>query len=126
MFSIQVNLKPSFVALGHEMAHTQDYYMRGKKAAETEWLNIDGTIAYDSEKYATHVENMIRAENRLDLRTHYLINPDGSAYEPSTLFSPAGGSLFFNETFRYDISNDPVLNPYLEQQWLEIIAPFSY
>jgi len=35
------------------------------------WYEIGGSEIPEAEKYATHYENMVRAENGSPLRTHY-------------------------------------------------------
>lgn len=119
---------PFYVALSHEMAHTQDYYMRGTEKVQAQWLKVDGNKIVDSEKYATHVENQIRGENGLSLRTHYVINPDGSGYEPSRIIDSKGGSLFYQQTHTYDITEPLILGatPPPVMQILSITAPFTY
>ena len=78
-------LRPAFIGLGHELGHVWDY-----KSGVTQstfgvgmydiWFNFDGTDVRQAEKYATHVENQLRAEHGIPLRTHYAleINSDGS------------------------------------------------
>jgi len=60
---------PLYVAIGHEMAHRQDR-IKGTFSMKP-WYKINGIEIPEAEKYATHYENMIRAEQELPLRTHY-------------------------------------------------------
>jgi hypothetical protein len=62
------------------------------------WIELsDGTTISNAEKYAMHVENMIRSEHALPLRTHYtqdlgrLVAP---ALIPGTRFSSNIGFTF--------------------------------
>lgn len=90
---------PFYIALGHEIAHAQDRYLRGNDV-DNQWLNVGGVTIRDSEKYATHVENQLRAENGLSLRTHYAINRDGTGYNPSRILTPGGSSMYFTRKVR--------------------------
>ncbi|MDF7821456.1 M91 family zinc metallopeptidase [Runella sp. MFBS21] len=59
---------PSYISLGHELAHTEDH-LKGTLNKNKTWV---GTINYlEAEKYSTHRENQFRSENGLPLRTHY-------------------------------------------------------
>jgi RHS repeat-associated protein len=61
---------PLYVALAHEMAHRQDALNRS--LSEKIWFKTDdGDGVIEAEKYSTHIENIIRAEHGLPLRTHY-------------------------------------------------------
>ena len=119
---------PFYVALGHEMAHTQDYYLRGTEKVQSTWMTVNGQKITESEKYATHVENQIRGENRLSLRTHYAINPDGSGYNPSRIIDSKGGSLFYQQTSTYDMTERLILGatPPPIKRVLSITVPFTY
>jgi hypothetical protein len=116
---------PFYVALGHEMAHTQDYYLRGTDIPQKPWLE---GIARESEKYATHIENQIRAENRLSLRTHYAINADKTGYQPSRIIDSNGRSLFYNQTRTINMTEELILGatPPPVQQILQYTVPFTY
>ncbi len=65
-----------FTTLAHEMAHAQDR-IHGTRD-ESVWFSIDGRYVRNTkdvrktEIYATHIENLIRAENNIALRTHYI------------------------------------------------------
>lgn len=64
--------RPAFIGLGHEMAHIQDIW--SKTIDRSPWLTVGNTVIPNSEKYATHIENQLRAEHKIPLRTHYGIN----------------------------------------------------
>jgi len=71
------NQRPSYIGLGHEMAHIQDVW-NGTFNNKT-WSTVslpDGTFKNikRAEIYATHMENRIRAENGLSLRVSYRID----------------------------------------------------
>jgi hypothetical protein len=79
--------RSSFVGLGHEMGHIQDKW-KGTLDNST-WIDIEGKKISRSEIYATHVENQIRAEHGMPLRTHYAllggISGINIGYEPTRL-----------------------------------------
>ena len=62
-------LRPAFIGLGHEFAHAYDKWSGtwDKRA----WYFQDLTIQDRKDIFACHIENMIRAEHSLPLRTHY-------------------------------------------------------
>lgn len=80
------NDAPSFISLGHELAHASDY-AKGKALIYKVTEFSDGSAMRREEFDATHVENQIRAEHGMVLRTHYehgnektrTVNTDGSA-----------------------------------------------
>ncbi|SFN43763.1 RHS repeat-associated core domain-containing protein [Chryseobacterium oleae] len=85
---------PFFVNLGHELAHKEDpsnYIMFPK------WTRPDVS---SGEIYASHKENMIRAENGLPLRVSYLINDNNKVATgvdvKTILIDSAGNSLYYN------------------------------
>ena len=64
------NSRPAFVGLAHELAHALDW--DDGVVDESPWITFSGgEIATNSEKYATFIENQIRAENNLPLREFY-------------------------------------------------------
>ncbi len=85
------NTMESFIVLAHELAHIEDKWCGTYD--NSEWIpggavklndgktyNIDRTYISKSEKYATSIENAIRAEHKLPLRTHYSTINVGGAY----------------------------------------------
>jgi RHS repeat-associated protein len=67
-----VTSRPTYVGLGHEMGHAVDDD-RGTLSK-----SIDPSLGYmETEKFATHIENQIRSEHNLPLRTHYGIDSSG-------------------------------------------------
>ena len=115
---------PAWVSLAHEMAHRKDYYMRGNAACNRVWyckigLNKDGERTtediLDTEKYATHIENIIRSEAKLPLRTHYDIEIEKSSIIESYTFQYNGAKstiystksmYFLNHKFKSSGSPD--------------------
>ena len=89
---------PFWIDVGHELAHRQDYLLRGAEANKTWYTDSEGKDIIDSEKYATHIENLMRSStNFLPLRTHY--QSQGMwGYEPSRIINRKGESLFFEGT----------------------------
>ena len=87
------NITPiPFVSLGHELAHGLD------KLNGTLDLSTWSGNTTNAEKFATHIENQIRAEHGFPLRTHYgLINNNGVfSGDPATqLINGSGESLFY-------------------------------
>lgn len=69
--------RPSYIGLGHEMAHIQDTW-NGTVDNSTWIITPEGSAIPNSEKYATHIENQLRAENGVPLRTHYAIAKSSS------------------------------------------------
>jgi hypothetical protein len=71
--------RPAFIGLAHEMAHANDLLQDGKIDASTWFTTTDGQTRTNAEKYGTHVENQIRAENGLNIREYYTQKPYASA-----------------------------------------------
>ena len=70
----------------------------------------NGKTVKEAEKYASHIENMIRQENGLPLRTHYVLgrSPSGalSGFGPSALLNSNGNSNFFKAPATMEITDD--------------------
>lgn len=82
--------RPAFIALGHEMAHIQDVW-KGTYDGSL-WV---GNIP-NAEKYATHIENQLRSENGLPLRTHYGVLDTGQGDPQTSLLRKGTGvSLYY-------------------------------
>lgn len=65
--------RPAYIGLAHELAHALDWD-DGSIDAGT-WITYsDGRTSTNAEKYASHVENQIRAENKIPLRAYYRID----------------------------------------------------
>ena len=100
-------VRPSFIGLGHEMAHVEDAINGTYKQGD--WVNDPNaslTIP-NAEIYSTHRENQFRAEQGLPLRTDYTPNYSGSRIidvttRSSLYFNSQGGSYFnqANNTYK--------------------------
>jgi RHS repeat-associated protein len=95
---IGTEYRPAFIGLGHEMAHIQDIW---KGTIDNNiWVNVGGTAIPNAEKYATHIENQLRAENNISLRTHYGIDAISGRRVglESTRIINGNLSLFYNQS----------------------------
>lgn len=63
--------RPSYIALGHELAHAQNA-IKGNLDTGV-WIpkSSSTNVVYNYEKYASYIENKIRGEHKIPLRTHY-------------------------------------------------------
>ncbi|MDR1091598.1 MAG: type III secretion system effector protein, partial [Prevotella sp.] len=101
-----VQTSPFWLDIGHELSHRQDVLKNGATQAGATWLtNPDGTTVKVSEKYATHMENQMRADAGLPLRTHYLsVNQGGKligGWGPSRILNAGTRtSTFYGTTYR--------------------------
>jgi hypothetical protein len=100
-----------WLTLGHELAHAFDY-SEGTIDNKLWYTNHKELYVKNSEKYATHIENKMRAEANLPLRTHYsaekifdennnLITVKG--VEGTRIINSNGRSLFYTYTHSYAI-----------------------
>lgn len=83
---------PTFISLGHEMAHSEDH-LKGTLNRNTTWNGYE-----EAEKYSTHRENQFRGENGLPLRTHYGVDVSTGIKRPasnSAIIDRKGNSMFF-------------------------------
>jgi len=83
---------PFFVSLGHELGHKRDesnYLFNGS------WFGVSR-----GEIFASHWENMIRAENGLPLRSSYSTNPkvSGGLDLQTVLIDCTGNSMYYNQS----------------------------
>lgn len=67
--------RPAFIGLGHELAHSYDQISDGKVDYST-WYTPTGATSPvpNAEKFSTHIENLIRAENGIKLRAFYSLD----------------------------------------------------
>lgn len=83
--------RPAFIGLAHELGHALDWINDGTADASV-WLTTSGgqTIP-EAEKFASHIENLVRGENGIPLREFYGIDagntPIGRLLVPSTRIS---------------------------------------
>ncbi|GEJ43576.1 cell wall-associated protein [Chryseobacterium sp. ON_d1] len=93
---------PFFVSLSHELGHKRDesnYLLFGQ------WYGVSR-----GEIFASHIENMIRAENDLPLRTSYRVDPTvvGGLDSKTVLIDCAGNSFYYKSAsnpFEYNGRN---------------------
>lgn len=73
---------PAFVSLAHEFGHALDIIMG--TIDRSEWYSENGKSISKAEWFASFVENAIRFENSLPIRTHYsfAINEDNGLEVP--------------------------------------------
>ncbi|MGB4292173.1 MAG: DUF6443 domain-containing protein [Bacteroidales bacterium] len=96
----------SFISLGHEMAHVQDALNNTYNSNTWQTITDPNTgISYNipnCELYSTHVENKLRAENGLPLRTHYAADVSGNGISQTRLIQ-GNSSLYIqlNGTTNY-------------------------
>ena len=75
--------RPTYISLGHELAHAVDQlYKKTEYGIWTKGPNSEDIP--NTEKYATYIENEIRAEAKLPLRTHYAVIGN-KGYEPTRI-----------------------------------------
>lgn len=89
----------SFVSLAHELGHTQDRF-NGTMDMNT-WYTVteqngNSKAIPRAEIYATHIENQIRSENNLQLRTHYSVDPLGNGTGPRIIFNNSIQSKYYD------------------------------
>ncbi len=64
--------RPAFIGLGHELAHANDQIADGQVDYGAWYTPTGSTLPVPkAEIYSTHIENLIRAENRIKLRAFY-------------------------------------------------------
>jgi len=106
---------PSFISLGHELSHAEDD-LKGTLNTNRTWQGTLNTYS-ESEKYATHRENQLRAENNLPLRTHYgvgqnLRNGKLTPDEGTRIIDANGNSLHIFSSTPIRFSPIPLVLPY--------------
>jgi hypothetical protein len=90
--------RPAFISLGHEMAHIQDVW-NGTFDNST-WVTVENKPILNADKYATHIENQLRSENRIPLRTHYAIDGSTGLGVESTRIVIGRMSLFYTQPLK--------------------------
>jgi hypothetical protein len=116
---------PNFVGLGHELAHTLDF-LNGTFDSSI-WLNNGDEPIREAEKFASHVENQIRAEHGLPLRTHYALTefPDGH-YEPWGKLINGNSSVFFKTKVSLENPNPSLLLDKQKNSLISIMGSYIY
>jgi RHS repeat-associated protein len=82
--------RPAFIGLGHELAHADDQVSDGK-IDYSKWYTTSGGIDIPkAEIYSTHIENLLRAENGINLRAFYSIgqNAEGAPVGEGAVLIP--------------------------------------
>jgi len=85
-----------YTTIAHEMGHVYENYALGVTSQPETRFGPNSTTA---EIYGTHVENIVRAESGLPLRTHYGSLCIGSKCKPNDdgrLIDNAGNSIYYN------------------------------
>ena len=90
-----IQISPFWLDVAHELAHRQDLILDNKTAI-SEWLRHPdtGEIIPKTEQYATKVENQIRADFGMSLRTHYVRQGEGVWENSRVLDSNRKNGLF--------------------------------
>lgn len=90
---------PAFIALGHELAHSQDRF--NGTIDMSDWIinpDKNGHPIPKAEIYATFVENKLRKENNLPLRQSYTLNRETYSWDFRTrIIDNNNRSLFFDK-----------------------------
>ncbi|WP_317127623.1 MULTISPECIES: RHS repeat-associated core domain-containing protein, partial [unclassified Chryseobacterium] len=87
---------PLYTTIAHEMGHVYENFALGITSQPDSRFGDDATSA---EIYGTHVENIVRAESGLPLRTNYGSICIGSSCIPNSngrLIDNAGSSIYYN------------------------------
>ncbi|WP_080778077.1 RHS repeat-associated core domain-containing protein [Chryseobacterium phocaeense] len=87
---------PLYTTIAHEMGHVYGYFALGEVDTSEERFGDRSTTA---EIFGTHVENIVRAETFLSLRTHYGKTCLGKTCIPNTdgrLIDNVGNSIYYN------------------------------
>jgi hypothetical protein len=89
--------RPGFVGLGHEMGHIQAAW--NNTTFPGTMPTVNGTKIDDSEIYTTHIENQIRAEHGISLRTHYVYdkNSGNGVNTTRVINATTSASLFYTQ-----------------------------
>jgi len=90
-----------WLILAHEIGHVYSRYLFGEAVNNKNWFNMSGPKSPNqAEILASHIENMIRAESGIPLRTYYGIETDqnGKNLYRGQLIDTQNRSLFFNNS----------------------------
>jgi RHS repeat-associated protein len=74
-----LEVQPLHIKLGHELTHFMGKYIDTRKQSQYKMWSERGEARY-TEVFATHYENMLRAEFNLNLRSSYIYILFGNAY----------------------------------------------
>src|SRR5690554_1155978 len=97
-----IQTSPFWLDIGHELSHRKDVIVNGASQAGALWLtNPDtGKPIPRSEIYATHMENLMRADESLPLRSHYVRQGAGGWEDSRILISGTRVNKFNGTTYR--------------------------
>jgi hypothetical protein len=89
--------KNFFTTLGHELGHAQSHFLYGPVTDELWYIQYDSDGSNPQkvkkdEVYATFIENKIRSENKLPLRTHYSAESEFKVNESSRVLNKVKGN----------------------------------
>lgn len=100
------NLRPSWVGLSHELAHIEDFWDGGVN--NNRWFAIGNDAIPRAEIYATHIENKIRGERNLPLRTSYAVDPNGNPVGPRIITPNSRNSRYYDMNGSYNNNYSPI------------------
>ena len=71
--------RPAFIGLGHELAHALDQIV-DNKIDYSPWYTPTGALGAvpRAELFSTHIENLLRAENKFNLRAFYSLGQNAA------------------------------------------------
>ncbi|MDO4200498.1 MAG: RHS repeat-associated core domain-containing protein, partial [Clostridia bacterium] len=88
--------RPAYIGLAHELAHVWD---KINQLTDGVWTIIkgdnDSKVIYNSDKYATAIENLIREEHKIPLRKFYSHDSDGNPIRSTVLLGKKNINKFY-------------------------------
>lgn len=118
--------RPGFIGLGHEMGHIHGVW--NNKVESGTWVRVGDKKISNSEKYTTHLENQIRSEHGITLRTHYAYDTSGVGVNSTRLIdATTSTSLFYTQTKSIDITPKLLMGiapPSVDKLYFTV--PFKY
>jgi len=118
----------NWLILAHELAHSENF-IEGK-TDNTIWDYVGTKPVTNDEKYATHIENKIRAENGMKLRTYYGILTDGTYKSTNVgalpILSSKGQSLYYKDVINVTIKYSIECMDGIQPEQFEISMPYDY
>ena len=96
--------RPSFIILGHELLG----HGLNSKRGLADYSTVPGFTFTRDENFATHVENQLRSEYNLPLRTHYGLNAAGGGVYP--IINPGTSTSVYYPRYDYSVSNPMIIN----------------
>jgi RHS repeat-associated protein len=107
--------RPAFIGLGHELAHSWDQIHGGVDWRP--WYTPTGatTAVPNAEIFATHIENLLRAENGIRLRAFYSVDySTGTPRGEGSILTGTSLSRFYRtvRTFEHDGLEYDIYSPF--------------